>query len=161
MMNKRGGPLINTITGLPIVAIGTLILIFLIVGILPSTTFNKTDKMSESYFKSFERVLNSVNSGGTEDFSMIKTNVDASFYLVYFGGVSTFGKFAYLGDGKNMICVCSVYKKSTMCKYCKNLDLPIDYIMSDGKHSDIPWDIAEGVRLDISKKGGHYEFKAK
>ncbi len=139
--------------------VGVIILIVLMVSLF-SPVFNKDDRTSKSYFNSFETTLNTAKSGGVDDFYMLDTRGVTSFYLVYFGGVSTFKNFAYLGNGKNAICICSSKKDITMCKYCKNLELPVNYIRL-GIPQTIPWAIGEGTDIEITKKGSYYEFKAK
>lgn len=159
MKSKRGGIVDKNLIELIMAVAGVFLLVTLMVFLF-SPSFDKEDKSSESYFNGLKDAVGLANSGSQGEFFMMDMgDEDVDFYLVYFGGVSSFedssyGKFSYLGSGRNAICIC--YKKGdvSMCRYCEDLRLPIDYLVNGVSGKNIPWAVKDGVRVAVVKNEG-------
>ncbi|MDH3353525.1 MAG: hypothetical protein OEL87_03690 [Nanoarchaeota archaeon] len=163
MKSKRGGMVDKNLIELILAVAGVFLLVTLMVFLF-SPGFDKEDKSSESYFNGLKDAINLADSGSQGEFFMMDMgDEDVDFYLVYFGGVSSFsdslyGKFSYLGSGKNAVCIC--YKKGdlSMCRYCENLNLPIDYLVDGVSGKNIPWAVKDGVNIAVVKDKGETSY---
>ena len=115
--------------------------------------FDKVDETAESYFESFEKVIEDGGGG----FSMWQTEEKGKeFYLVYFQNRSSFEArrgFSSFGNNVNHVCVCYWDGDDTKCESCKNLDMPL---VKDGNAGE-PWVVMVGEELAIVNKGDYYE----
>jgi len=160
MLNKRGELTTEEIIEIVLGAAVVLVMAVLLYNLI-SPTFNRGDKISESYFDSFEEELEVADKGDIGRFSIWQPEEDKrEFYLVYFQDKSVFGTgtriFYSSGDNVNHICICSWEKRESTCSYCKNLELPVSRISFEEDYSS--WAIGVGESVEIEKMEDYYEF---
>ena len=162
MLNKRG--IIEK--EIPELILGAVIF-FLLAGLLynlMSPDYAIADETAESYFKSFMEQVAVADSGGVGSFSIWLPENEKEkrkFYLVYFGGSSSYGNglnFYSLGNNVNHICGCFSEDGDVSCDFCENLDYPV---FVDGIDVDDVgrWAIGVGEKIEIVLKEGVYEIR--
>jgi len=150
MVSKRGEltttEIVEIVFGVAVVFVMAWLLYALI-----SPGFDKTDETVQSYFDSFEKVM---EDGGGSFLMWQPADEDKEFYLVYFQNRSFFEarrKFYSLGNNVNHVCVCYWDGDDTKCESCKNLDMPL--VLGVAGES---WVVNVGERIEIVKEEYYY-----
>jgi hypothetical protein len=159
-LDKFGNLVTDNTVELIIAAAGIVVLVFLLIA-LYSPTYDEEAKTAESYFEMFNEQLSSVNSGVEGSLTFWGGNMeDLKFYLVYFGRLSSFPKsiggedltFVVRKKNENAICVCYGNEDKMNCKFCKELDFPVEF------SQPVPWALNPVKRLKMTKSGDKYLF---
>lgn len=131
---------------------------------LISPNFDKGDETAEGYFDSFMEQVSVADSGGVGSFSIWLPEDDKEerkFYLVYFGGSSSYGNdlnFYSLGNNLNHICVCSSEEGDVNCNHCENLEYSV-LVEGIGVDDKGRWAIGVGEKIEIVLGGEVYEIR--
>ena len=160
-LNKKGNLLSKNTLELILGGAIVLLLLVLLYNLI-APTFNVGDETAKSYFDSLEKEIALADSDKIGSFHMWQPedkDDKREFFLVYFGNHSSFGtnlKFYSLGDNLNRICICYIEDGVDNCKYCRNLAFPV--LSDDAGEGYVPWAVGLNEKLEITKKGDHYEF---
>ncbi len=171
MLNKRGQLTTDEFLG-TIPAIVIVVLLFVFLGNLISSNFDKDEKTAESYFDNFKEQIAVADSGGIGSFRMwhLENDDEGNFYLVYFGSSSSYEnklkfdslgnnlKFYSLGNNLNHICLCYLENEDSKCSYCEKLEYPVSVVGLSVDEYDC-WAIDRGKKIEIIRGDGVYEIK--
>ena len=160
MKSKRGELVTSEIIEVVLVVAGVFVIVVFLYNLI-SPTFDRGDKISESFLGILEEQIEIADSG-TGEFSFwgiesVEGN-DLDYFLVYFGdrnsvNYSSDVSFVSEGNNKNNICICSLDEKFTSCKHCKDLELPVLF-------NPDPEEIfvGKGRKIGIVNEKTHYNF---
>ena len=156
MMNRRGELTTTEIVEI-VLGVAAVFAMAVLLYALISPGFDKVDETAESYFDSFEGVI---DDGGGSFLMWQPEEKGKKFYLIYFKNKPSFtvGKqqFFSLGNHVNHVCVCYWDGDDSKCDYCKDLNKPLRMAGEDG-----PWTITIGQGIEVVDKGDYYEVVKK
>lgn len=162
-IGKRGNETSDTPVELIIAVLIVLLLIFVGFRLYSLGSVDHMDEIAKSYLDRLEGQLDVAEEGGSGEFDLFNINYeDGRFFLVYFGGVSSFkanlseGEVVLNADsfGENVVCICYEKGKGVVCRRCFDSSLPLSF---DGSRGDGQF-FQEKNNFDIKKIGGVYEF---
>lgn len=131
----------------------------LIVAFLAFTNpgFDTNKETAKSYFATLEKEIQKADNGETGEFELWSSK--AAFVMIYFGNSNLVSggdlSFAYLKNGKNVLCICYVLKQNekykTFCDYCIDLKYPAWRIPNASKDWVVTekWVVSGNERVSI------------
>jgi lysozyme len=161
MTNKRGELVTSEIIEVVLVVAGVFVIVVFLYNLI-SPTFDRGDKISESFLGILEEQIEIADSGGMGEFyfwgleSAEGENLD--YFLVYFGDRNSVNltldvSFVSEGNNKNNVCICSFDEGITSCKHCKVLELPALFSQDTEEMF-----VGEGRKIGIVNEKTHYNF---